>query len=162
MRSSWRSGCLSRFRCGGCGCICIRRQDYERFLPSQFWLDGRIYFISSNRDHIQSDMSEDHMRIRARKYPGRDISTVTACMWPKSRYWLCGPHMAKNWNSKYADRDRQEVIAYIAQNGPSSCYDVELCCHMEKKAATRILVALEGQHVIERCYFGGEKWRAIK
>lgn len=57
------------------------------------------------------------------------------------------------------EHDRQEVLSYIAQNGPVSCFDVELCCMMDKKAARRHLNTLGGQHKIERCYFGGEKFR---
>ncbi|MCK9570417.1 hypothetical protein M0R72_15830 [Candidatus Pacearchaeota archaeon] len=59
------------------------------------------------------------------------------------------------------ERDRREVLAYIAHNGPCSMFDVELCCMLDKKAARRHLVALERQHEIERCYFSGEKWRVI-
>lgn len=60
------------------------------------------------------------------------------------------------------ERDRQEVLAYIAQNGPCSAFDVELCLMLDRKAARRHLKALEGQHVVERCYFGGEKYRVVK
>ena len=101
------------------------------------------------------------MRIRARRYPGRTISTVAACMWPKSRYFTAGPTNPRNASSVYHKMDQAEVLAYIVQNGPVSCFDVELCCHMERKPAMKLLVGLEGQHVIERCYFGGEKFRVV-
>ncbi|MCK9569000.1 hypothetical protein M0R72_08670 [Candidatus Pacearchaeota archaeon] len=101
------------------------------------------------------------MRIRARKYPGKKISTVLACMWPRSRYWLTGPKVAKNGNCRYAERDRAEILAYIVQNGPVSCFDIELCCHHEKAPVMRHLAALEGQHKIEGCYFSGEKFRVV-
>jgi hypothetical protein len=58
------------------------------------------------------------------------------------------------------ERDRREVLTYIAQNGPCSAFDVELCLMLDRKAVRRHLMALEGQHEIERCYFGCEKWRA--
>lgn len=102
------------------------------------------------------------MRLRARKYPGRDIDTVKACMWPRSRYCTTGAKKPKNGDSIYMKLDRAEILAYIAQNGPVSCFDVELCCHMEKKPVMKHLAAMEGQRVIERCYFGGEKWRVIR
>jgi predicted transcriptional regulator len=80
-------------------------------------------------------------------------------MWPKSRYWLHGPKVAKNGNSKYAKRDQAEILAYIAQNGPSSVFDVELCCMMNKTAVMKHLVALEGRHKIEKCE--GKTWQVV-
>lgn len=102
------------------------------------------------------------MRIRARKYPNRKETTVLACMWPRSRYWLSGPKVPRNGDSKYTERDRAEILAYIARNGPSSIFDIELCCHIERKPAMKHLAYLEGQHEVERCYFGGEKYRVVE
>ncbi len=84
------------------------------------------------------------------------------CLWPRSWYSHFRTSQGHNPHSMFTQADRTEILSYIAQNGPVSRFDIELCCHQTKKPVTRHLAALEGQHIIERCYFNGEKFRVVE
>lgn len=106
-----------------------------------------------------------NMMLKAKGERGRGVNTlmVAACMWPRSRH-AGAIHMPIKPRGQYSDmcvRDRAEILAYIARNGPVSRWDVELCCHHGRDTAMKHIAALERQHEIERCYFGEENFRVI-
>lgn len=85
------------------------------------------------------------MKIVARSANGnrdRTIEGVTACMWPKSRYGNTAP-LDPNNGAYWWGRDNAEILAYIAQNGPCSAFDLQLCCNQGTDAVLRHLAALE-------------------
>jgi hypothetical protein len=85
------------------------------------------------------------MKIVARSVNGnrdRSIEGVTACMWPKSRYGNTTP-LDPNNGAYWWDRDHAEILAYIAQNGPCSAFDLQLCCNQGTDAVLRHLAALK-------------------
>jgi len=99
-----------------------------------------------------SHASEIHMMLKSQGERGRGINSliVVACMWPRSRYHKGGPIHAHNHHSLDMARDRKEILAYIAQNGPCSRWDIELCCHQSKDAVLGHLAALQKAGDVDR------------
>jgi hypothetical protein len=97
----------------------------------------------------------DSLKIVARGPRGRrrkDLDGVTACLWPKSRYGNTEPHNPNN-GAYWWSRDHAEILAYIAENGPCSAFDVQLCCHQTERAARRHLAALKKEgKIVYRSY----------
>lgn len=83
------------------------------------------------------------MRIKAKGERGRGVNTlmVMACMWPRDRYYMNGAHTPSNGRNIQPDQD--EILSYIAQNGPCSHWDIELCTHQDYKPVMRHLAALQ-------------------
>jgi len=48
----------------------------------------------------------------------------------------------KNFSKGRYNKDREEILAYIAQNGPCSTFDIELCLHHENGPVLRHLKGL--------------------
>lgn len=48
----------------------------------------------------------------------------------------------KNYGAGQYKKDRQEVLAYIAQNGPCSVFDIQMCLHQGRNAVLGHLAAL--------------------
>ena len=45
-------------------------------------------------------------------------------------------------------KDEKEILSYIGRNRPCSVFDIELCCHQEKKPVLRHLVNLRRQGAV--------------
>ncbi len=90
------------------------------------------------------------MRLKSKGERGRGANDlmVMACMWPRDRYYMEGPHVASNGRNTQPDQD--EILSYIAQNGPCSRYDVELECMQSKSAVLTHLAALQKAGSITR------------
>ena len=105
------------------------------------------------------DLAGEIMRFKAVGEAGHFNGLyVPACAFPRDRY---ATDAQCNQYTAYRCKDRQEILAYIKQHGPCSVFDLELCLHQENAPVMRHLAALQARSAIERCYFGGEKYRVI-
>lgn len=95
-----------------------------------------------------------NMMLKAKGERGRGVNTlmVAACMWPRSRH-AGTVHMPIKPRGQYSDmcvRDRADILAYIARNGPCTRFDIELECHQSQTPVLRHLAALRAAGSIER------------
>lgn len=85
-------------------------------------------------------------------YASYHCSTIFG-VWPSSMRRIIRnkpyPTYKNNRRAGY-QKDRSEILAYIAQNGPCSRFDIELCCHQDETPVLKHLAALREAGSIER------------
>ena len=62
-------------------------------------------------------------------------------------------------SERYYLKEEREILAYISRHRPVSVFDIELCCHMEKKPVLGHLVNLRRQGKVT-CLRG--KWQIAR